>query len=307
MNWENNFDYLTINPPSSNFRSDIIDLDNLPKVSFCIPTFNSSRTLEMCLKSILDQEYPDIEIIIADNGSKDNSVEIARRYTDKVYFDDGLLGSVRQTTVEHSKGEILAIFDSDIYIPHKKWLLNAIIYFNFSNKVSTIWPRNEAPPESSWTTKLYFNLWEIIIEHRIKDKKNIFGGGNALFLRECIDEIGGINRSIHWGEDFEWAKNLKKRGYQVVAIDDPLYHDTMHSIKEFARKQFVGSKTFTKEGFELMGLSFRDLIYENTVLGIKHMLIGLFIKRDPSWLIFPVFIAMRALGYGFSYIKQNYD
>ena len=299
--WEN--DYLIVNPSSSCLKGDTIDLSNLPMVSFCIPTFNSSRTLEKCLKNILAQEYPSIELIIADNGSNDDTVKIAEKYTDKIYFDDGLLGSVRQTTIKHSKGKILAIFDSDIYIPHKKWLLNAIKYFNFSDKVSTVWPRNEAPPESPRTTKLYFNLWKMSMEHRIKDKKNIFGGGNALFLRNCIEDIGGINRSIHWGEDFEWAKNLKERGYHVVAIDDPLYHDTMHSVKEFAKKQFVGSKTFTKEGFDLMGLSFKDLFYENTVLGTKHMLIGLFIKRDSSWLIFPVFITMRALGYGFSCIK----
>lgn len=301
MNFEN---YLIIDPSSNEFKGNNINLDKLPKVSFCIPTFNSSRTLELCLKSIVKQEYFNIEIIIVDNGSFDNSIEIAKNYTDKIYFDYGLLGSVRQTSLEKATGEIIALFDSDIIIPHKNWLLNTVAYFNYSNRVSTVWPENIAPPNSPYTTKLYFNIWQISMDNRIKNGKSVFGGGNALFLRSCLNEIGGINRNIHWGEDFEWAQNLRSHCYQVVATKDPLYHDTMNSIKEFARKQFIASETFSKEDINLMGLSKKDLIYENVILGTKNMFKGLFIKRDPSWLLFPLFISIRGFGFGFSYLKN---
>ena len=208
--------YVITNPPYECFKGNEIDLERLPRVSFCIPTFNSSRTLEKCLNSIKMQEYPDFEIVIADNGSKDNTIKIAEKFTDKIYFDNGLLGSVRQTTVEHSKGDVIALFDSDIIIPHKKWLINSIKFFNYSNRVSTVWPVNFAPPNSPWTTRLYFNLWKISMDNRINHGKSVFGGGNALFLKRCIYEIGGINRNMHWGEDFEWAQNLRKHGYQVI-------------------------------------------------------------------------------------------
>ena len=52
-----------------------------PKVSFVIPTFNSERTLDECLSSISNQDYPDMEIIVVDNGSDDKTVEIAKKYT----------------------------------------------------------------------------------------------------------------------------------------------------------------------------------------------------------------------------------
>ncbi len=296
--------YLIFNPIPDRFNGNKIKLNKLPKVSFCIPTFNSSRTLKRCLHSIKIQNYPEIEIIIVDNGSADNTVDIAKEYTEHIYHDDGLLGSVRQKSLKHSNGEVVALFDSDIIIPHKDWLRNAVKYFNFSNNVSTVWPINLAPPNSPWTTRLYFNLWKVFMDHRIENEKSVFGGGNALFWKDYLDEIGGINKSFHWGEDFDWAKKLKNNGYQVIFIQEPLYHDTMNSLKEFSKKQFLASEAFTKEGFDLMGITKMDLIYENTVLGVKFMIKGLLYERDISWILLPIFIFIRGLGYCYSIIKN---
>lgn len=298
-------DYIVVEPSFDMLSGDAVDLNNPPRVSFCIPTLNNKDTLDKCLDSIINQEYPDIEIIIVDGNSTDKTVEIAKRYTDKIYFDEGMLGSARQTGVDHSTGQILALFDSDIVIPHKKWLMNAIKYFNYSNKVSTVWPTNIAPPAGSLTARLYFNHWKVVIEDRIKKRRGLYGGGNALFSRKCIEEIGGIDRSLHWGEDFDWAQKLKDRGYQVIFIRDPLYHDTMRSLKGFARKQFIGAKTFTATGFQLMNLSSRDVFYEQVVLGTKGMVKGLIVDRDVSWLLFPMFVFIRGAAYGYTYLKNS--
>ena len=60
------------------------------KVSVIIPTFNSSKTLSQCLESIKGQNYAgEIEIIIADGGSTDGTIQVAKRYTDKI-FDNPL-------------------------------------------------------------------------------------------------------------------------------------------------------------------------------------------------------------------------
>lgn len=297
-------DYIIIEPSPDTFSGNAINLDNPPRVSFCIPTLNNEDTLDRCLSSIIDQDYPDIEIVIVDGYSKDNTIEIAKKYTDKIYFDTGTLGSARQTSVEHSTGKILALFDADIIIPHKKWLINAIRYFNYSNRVSTVWPMNVAPPDSRMTTRLYFNYWRLVMEDRIKKRRSVYGGGNALFLRKCIEEVGGINRSLHWGEDFDWAQKLKDHGYQVVYIRDPLYHDTMRSLKEFARKQFTGAETLTRTGFQLMNLSSKDVFYEQVVLGTKGMVKGLVKERDISWLLFPLFVFIRGIAYGYTYVKN---
>lgn len=297
-------DYVIVEPSPNIFSGNTINLDNPPRVSFCIPTLNNEDTLDECLNSIINQDYPDFEIIIVDGYSTDKTVEIAKKYTDKIYFDAGTYGSACQTSVEHSTGQILALFDSDIITPHRRWLINAIRYFNYSNKVSTVWPMNVAPPDSPMTTRLYFNHWSVVIDDRIKKRRSVYGGGNALFLRKYIEEIGGIDRALHWGADFDWANKLKKQGYQVVFIKDPLYHDTMRSLREFTKKQFTGAKTFTRTGFQFMGLSSKDVFSEQVVLGAKGMVKGLIVGRDASWLLFPLFVFIRVVAYTYIHLAN---
>lgn len=279
--------------------------EKMPKVSFCIPTLNNENTIENCLSSIIKQNYPNIEIIIVDGYSHDKTIEIAKKYTHNIYYDSGVLGSARQTGVERSTGEILAIFDSDIIIPHSEWLINAVNWFYSDEKISTVWPINIAPPWGGLVVRLYFNQWRILIEDRIRKNRGLFGGGNSLFTRKSIEEIGGINRTLHWGEDFEWAQRLKENGYKVIYHQDPLIHDTMSSLKVFIRKQFSGAKTFTKTGFQLMNLSCYDIFYEQFILGMKGMILGLIREKDISWVLYPLFFLVRTLAYGHTYLADK--
>jgi glycosyltransferase involved in cell wall biosynthesis len=305
---ENKFDntYIICNPSQQNFQGDQINLQNLPKVSFCIPTFNSEETIERCLSSIISQNYPYLEIIIVDGYSTDNTVNIVKKFTDKIFFEKGLVGFARQKSIQEADGEIVAVFDSDIIIPHENWLRNAVKYFNYRNNVSTVWPLLVAPPNASKIAKLYqTNLHKILIYNRMKNNKGLFGGGTSLIVRKYLIEIGGINTSLHWGEDFDWAKKLKDNGYSVVFISDPIYHDTMRTLQQFYTKQFAGAKTFTQTGFGIMGLSIKDIFYEIFFLGCKGMVHGLIIERDTSWLYYPVFVFIRILAYSSLFIKNT--
>jgi glycosyltransferase involved in cell wall biosynthesis len=298
-------EYIVVNPKISDFTGNTINFDKPPLVSFCIPTLNNEETLENCLKSIVNQNYPQKEIIIIDGNSKDETINIAKKYANKIVYDSGTYGSACQTGVDHSTGQIIALFDSDIIIPHKEWLKNAIQNFNFDNKISSVWPLYIAPPNSPKVEYLYqTKLYWLLMKDRIQNNRSVFGGGNTLFLKRCLIEIGGINRSIHWGADFDWAMKLKDHGYKVVFIDDPLYHDTMRTLKQFYKKQFVGAKTFTQSGFGLMGLSKKDVFYENFILGMKGMVHGLIIERDISWFYYPVFLGIRILAYSVIFCKS---
>jgi glycosyltransferase involved in cell wall biosynthesis len=297
-------DYIIKAPPIEELKANTLDLEIPPKVSFCIPTKNNEATIDRCLESIINQDYPNIEIIIVDGRSTDKTLEIMRNYTDNIYFDEGPLGSARQTSIDRATGEILALFDSDIIIPHKDWLKGAVKYFNYSNRVSTVWPANLAPPNGSMTSRLYFNFWRVTIEDRINKKRGIYGGGNALFLKSAVEAVGGVDRSIHWGEDFDLALKLRNKGYQVVFVEDPLWHNTMQTLKEFGKKQITGARTFTKTGASFLGLTSKDIIYEHFILGTKGMIRGLIFDKDVSWILFPLFISIRVGAYAYIFMKN---
>lgn len=84
-------------------------------VSILIPTLNAGRVLEGCLQSIANQDYPKelVEIIIADGGSTDKTLEIARKYTNKIYPNPLKTGEAgKAEALKHASCDIIAFVDS---------------------------------------------------------------------------------------------------------------------------------------------------------------------------------------------------
>ncbi|GAH41743.1 unnamed protein product [marine sediment metagenome] len=100
--------------------------DVLPSISFVIPTFNSERVLDKCLKSIRIQHYPadKIEIIIVDAGSTDKTLEIAHQFkVDKILGNPLKTGEAGKAIgIDASEGEIIAFVDSDNLLESEDWL-----------------------------------------------------------------------------------------------------------------------------------------------------------------------------------------
>lgn len=87
---------------------------NNPLISISIPTRNSGKTLEICLKSLRAQTYKNIEINIVDKDSKDSTLKIAKKYkVDNIVSEKGSLLKARYEGVKISKGDYILIFDSD--------------------------------------------------------------------------------------------------------------------------------------------------------------------------------------------------
>lgn len=96
-----------------------------PSVSILIPTLNAGSVLEACLKSISNQDYPKnkIEIIIADGGSIDETLVIAKKYHAKVIPNPRKTGEAgKAEALKHARGKLIALIDSDNILPNKLWL-----------------------------------------------------------------------------------------------------------------------------------------------------------------------------------------
>lgn len=105
----------------------------LPSVSVIIPTLNSEKTLPLCLESIRKQDYPKdkIEIIIADGGSIDKTLEIAKKYGAKICNNPLKTGEAgKAVALKHAKSELVALIDSDNILPQKDWFKRMVEPFS---------------------------------------------------------------------------------------------------------------------------------------------------------------------------------
>jgi len=104
-------------------------MSRIPSISIVIPTLNSEGTLGSCLQSIANQDYPRdrIEIIIADGGSKDRTVEIAKGFTKSIVLNHLKTGEAGKAVgVKEAKNEIIALIDSDNILDRRDWLLRMV-------------------------------------------------------------------------------------------------------------------------------------------------------------------------------------
>ena len=84
-----------------------------PLLSIVIPTYNSEKTLSLCLESIRKQTYRNIEVIVVDSYSTDKTVEIAKMWNAKLILTHGGLLWARYVGHLHAKGSIELLLDSD--------------------------------------------------------------------------------------------------------------------------------------------------------------------------------------------------
>jgi glycosyltransferase involved in cell wall biosynthesis len=107
----------------------------MARVTVIIPTYNRAHFLTAALDSVLAQEYPDLEIIVADDGSTDNTAEVVARYGAAVTFlplpHRGQPAAPRNAGLRVASGEYIGFLDSDdLFLPHKLAIQTAILDTN---------------------------------------------------------------------------------------------------------------------------------------------------------------------------------
>jgi len=195
--------------------------NTIPKISIVTPSFNQGEFLEETILSVLSQNYSNLEYIIIDGGSKDNSTEIIQKYQDKLNYwiseaDQGQYDAINKGFTK-STGEIMAWINSDDKYTPWAFELVSEIFREF--------------PEVEWLTTLcplIWNKYSVPVNCTFKGgyTRNGFMAGEALpnqsiqqesvFWRRSLWEKSGgyIDTSYQFASDFE----LWTRFYQHAAL-----------------------------------------------------------------------------------------
>lgn len=117
----------------------------MDKVSIIIPIYNTSKYLKQCLDTVSQQTYQNIEVLLVDDGSTDNSLQICQKYAQQdprfrvIYEQNGGLSAARNKGVSLATGDLLAFIDGDDYVDvhYIEYLLNSLHKFNTDIAVSS--------------------------------------------------------------------------------------------------------------------------------------------------------------------------
>src|ERR1035437_3043882 len=171
---------------------------NNPLVSIIIPTRNSSKQLIDCLEGIKRQTYKNIEIIVSDGISTDNTVQIAKKYGAKIVINKKILAEPGVRFGFHNaKGEILIVMAVDNIFKEKS-AIEAIAKVFENKKIFAAFPKHDSTIDDNLFTK-YINVFTDPFNHFIYGN-----AANARTFRKVFKTV--THNSIYDVYDFKSVK-----------------------------------------------------------------------------------------------------
>ena len=211
--------------------------NTLPKISIITPSFNQGQFIEQTIQSVLSQNYPNLEYIVMDGGSTDNTVQILKKYTGELEWtskkDKGQSDAINKG-LRMATSDIVAWLNSDDY-----YLPGAL------QKIGNYFMENKS---AKWLTGDY----EIVdkkgkkIQSFVRKYKNIlrslpFKGTlyvanyinqpSTFCKRSVFDQIGYLQESYHLCLDYDLWLRINKR-YPLHTISSPLSAFRIHSASK---------------------------------------------------------------------------
>ena len=275
-------------------------------ISIIIPTYNHALFISDAVNSCLEQTYPNIEIIVVDDGSTDNTKQILEPYSSKIkyiYQKNAGPAAARNNGARASNGSYLLFLDSDDWLSSEQIALQ-IIELDKRPEYGLVY--------SAWKNVDETNK-QIIGEVRPKTEGDVlqklllrelfFSPGAALIRKECFDNVGPFEERKEFmrSEDTEMWVRIAAANYPFAYLDEPLFFHRVvknslshnyasHSQSEFARlEKFFNRKDLDAEIMEIKPLAFSLIHFEycakyynikNLPEGQKHLRLA--IKTCPQ-------------------------
>jgi glycosyltransferase involved in cell wall biosynthesis len=218
----------------------VAELRTCPKVSVVVCAYNAANTLDECLTSLQQLTYPDFEVIVVNDGSDDNTAEIARRHASFRVIDlrHGGLSVARNAGLAAATGEIVAYTDADVRVD-PDWLSYLVQPFLNSDVVAAggvSLPTLDDPWLAQCVARAPGGPTHVLLDDRTAEH---VPGCNMAVRREALRAIGGFNPIyLRAGDDVDVCWRLQALGGRIEFVPAALvWHHYRASVRAYWRQQ----------------------------------------------------------------------
>ena len=216
------------------------DRQRWPKVSVVVCAYNAADTIDDCLMSLSALTYPDVEVIVVDDGSRDATAALARQYPGVrvVEVPNGGLSAARNVGLAAAIGEIVAYTDADCRVD-PDWL-TYLVQPMLTSSVAGVGGPNVVPSDDPWVAQCVARApggpTHVMLDDRIAEH---VPGCNMAFRRETLLSIQGFNPVyLRAGDDVDICWRLQARGLQIGFSPSALvWHHHRASVTAYWRQQ----------------------------------------------------------------------
>jgi glycosyltransferase involved in cell wall biosynthesis len=279
----------------------------MPLVSVIIPAFNSEKTIQETIDSVLNQTLHDLEIIVINDGSQDATLEVASGISDfriKIFsYPNAGVSASRNRGLKQASGEYIAFLDADdLWTPDK-----------LERQLQALKSQPNAAVAYSWTDWIDESGRFLRPGGHITKNGNVHrhlllrdfveSGSNPLIRKEALMKVGGFNEALSAAADWEMWLRLAAQ-YEFVSIPSPqvLYRVSSQSMSANVWKMEAESLQVIEQVFNQVPES---LSLKRQVLGQRYQYLTLkalegqlerhrgfiairffqqAIRNDPTWL-----------------------
>lgn len=261
-----------------------------PAVSVLIAAYNAEKFLKVAVESALNQTYPDVEIVIINDGSTDNTAEVAKPYLKNknfVYFEQPNSGisKARNKAFELSSGDYITFLDADdIDAPTKAeeevnfleknpdyGVAYCRVLSFYDDEPEKIYEYNRPMPSG--------DIFRRLLRHQF------INPGSVMMRREVFTSENGFSPDFRDAEDWDLWRRISYRGIKFGFIDKPLHYNRMskkslsgfHNQVKMKKMNLISfERLFSKmtaEEKEKYGAE-KIICLLKIKLGIAHLLLG---------------------------------
>lgn len=205
--------------------------EHSPLVSIVTPSYNQGKFLEKTILSVLSQTYPNIEYIVIDGGSKDNSVDIIRKYEDKIAYwvsekDKGQSHAINKGW-QRAKGIYCSYLNSDDLL-HPDAVMKIVETFSKNSDAAVVYGDSTFIDEKG-------NVIELEKGTPCNFKKLLIHGQgpyivqpSSFYSTACVRKAGYIDENLHLSMDYDLLLKLAKNS-QMIYIPEQISLFRLHS------------------------------------------------------------------------------